>query len=130
LEKTHTSGDLKNGKGTTQFMWWIRKTTDDRWSINMWGEGVEMVKGVPISSRTARASQNLTIKKWEDLEMNYMLSYDNGLNVSFKAKHVTPEDIKGLGPIPTVPIKMADRTILFEGDDLKNSPVEISCGFQ
>ena len=34
-------GDRNSSEGSTRFMWWVRKTTDHRWSINMWGEGVE-----------------------------------------------------------------------------------------
>jgi hypothetical protein len=126
-------GNLNTSDGSTRFMWWIRKTADHRWSINMWGEGVETIKGVKVQSRNPKASQDLRIKNWEDLDMQYMLSYVNnsdGINVSFKAKYVMAEDMKAEGPIPTAPVQKADRSPLFRGDDLSNFPVEIHCGFQ
>jgi len=55
-------GNLKTNAGSTRFMWWIRKTTDNRWAINLWGEGVETISGVTVSSRNPKTSQNLTRK--------------------------------------------------------------------
>jgi hypothetical protein len=126
-------GNLKTNDGSTRFMWWIHKTANHRWSINMWGEGVETVKGVNVQSRNPKVSQDLRIKNWEDIDMQYMLSYVNksdGINISFKAKYVTAEDIKADGSVPTAPVQKADRSPLFKGDDLSNFPVEINCGFQ
>jgi hypothetical protein len=121
------------GDGGTQFMWWIRKTADNRWSINMWGEGLETIDGITVSSRNPKSSQSLVIKRLEDLDMSYMLSYLNkfdGINISFTAKYVAAKDIDADGSIPTAPVQKADRSILFKGDDLKNYPLEVSCLFQ
>ena len=126
-------GDLKTNNGSTRFIWWIRKTADSRWSINMWGEGAEMIDGVTVSSRNPKSSQSLIIKRLEDLDMSYMLSYLNkfdGINISFTAKYVAAKDIDVDGPIPAAPVRKADRTALFKGDGLKNYPLEISCLFQ
>jgi hypothetical protein len=126
-------GDLKTKDGGTHFTWWIRKTTDNRWVINMWGEGAEAINGDTVTSHNAKASQSLTIKQLEDLDMSYMLSYFNksiGLNVEFTAKYVAAKDIDADGPIPAAPVRKADRTILYKGDDLKNYPLEISGLFQ
>jgi hypothetical protein len=128
-----SGGDLKTNDGSTRFMWWIRKTADNRWSINMWGEGVETIDGVTVYSRNPKSSQSLIIKRLEDLDMSYMLSYLNkfdGVNISFTAKYVTAKDIDADGSIPAAPVRKADRTELFKGDDLKNYPLEISCLFQ
>jgi len=127
-----SGGNVKNDNGGTRFMWWIHQTADHRWSINMWGKGFETVKGVKVNSWNPSASQYLTIKKWEDLDMAYMLSYVNkydGLNVSFKVKYMTAKDIQTGGPIPAAPVKKADRSDLFKGDDISNSSLQMSCGF-
>src|SRR6266853_94413 len=105
-------GNLKTSEGSTRFMWWIRKTADNRWAINMWGEGVETIKGVTMSSRNPKTSQNLTIKRWEDLDMNYMFSYA-GMNISFTAKYVTAKDIEAGGHIPAAGVQKADHSELF-----------------
>ena len=128
-----SGGNLKTNEGSTRFMWWIRKTADNRWRINMWGEGVETITGVTVGSRNPKSSQNLTIKRLEDLDMSYMLSYVNkfdGLNIGFTAKYVSAKDIKAEGDIPAAPVRKADRTELFKGDDLKQYPLEVSCIFQ
>jgi hypothetical protein len=54
----------------------------------------------------------------------------DGLNVSFKAKYVSAEDMATEGLIPTAPVLKADRSPLFKGDDLSSLPLEIHCGFQ
>jgi hypothetical protein len=130
-------GNLKTNDGSTRFSWWIRRTADDRWRINMWGEGVETLKGVTLSSRNPKTSQNLIIRKWEDLDMSYMLSYGGGfnasggnMNISFTVKYVAAKDIQAEGPIPTAPVQKADHSELFKGDDLSHLPLEIRCGFQ
>jgi hypothetical protein len=128
-----SGGNLKTNEGSTRFMWWIRKTADNRWRINMWGEGVETVNGVTVGSRNPKSSQNLIIKRLEDLDMSYLLSYVNkfdGLNIGFTAKYVSAKDIKAEGDIPAAPVRKADRTELFKGDDLKQYPLEVSCIFQ
>ncbi|MDB6024068.1 MAG: hypothetical protein JWM68_291 [Verrucomicrobiales bacterium] len=122
-------GNLKSSNGSTRFMWWIRKTADHRWMINMWGEGVETINGVMVSSRNPKTSDGLTIKRWEDLDMSYMHSYD-GMNISFTVKYVTAKEIEAGGPIPAAPVKKADHSDLFKGDDLRKLPLEISCDFQ
>jgi hypothetical protein len=128
-----SGGGINTIEGSTRFMWWIQKTTDHRWSINMWGEGVETIKGVKVQSRNPKASQDFRIKNWEDLDMQYMLSYVNnadGINVSFKAKYVSAQEMAAEGFIPTAPVQKADRAPLFKGDDLSKFPLEIHCGFQ
>lgn len=103
----------------------------------MWGEGIETIKGITMSSRNPKTSQNVTIKRWEDLDMSYMLSYGGGfnpsggnMNISFSAKYVTAKDIEADGPIAAVPVQKADHSELFKGDDLSKLPLEISCLFQ
>ncbi len=128
-------GDLKTIDGSTRFMWWIRKTTDNRWRINMWGEGVETINGVTVSSHSPKTSQNLIIRRWEDLDMSYMLTYGGNLspssmNISFRARYVTAKDIEADGPVPAAPVQKPDRSKLFKGDDLSKFPLEIRCGFQ
>jgi hypothetical protein len=130
-------GNLKTSEGSTRFMWWIRKTADNRWRINMWGEGIETIKGITMNSRNPKTSQNLTIKRWEDLDMSYMLSYGGGFNppggsmkISFSAKYVTAKDVETDGPILAAPVQKADHSELFKGDDLSKLPIEIRCLFQ
>jgi hypothetical protein len=128
-----SGGDAKTNQGSTRFMWWIRKTADNRWRINMWGEGVETINGVTVSSRNPKTSQNVTVKRLEDIDMSNMLSYLNnydGINISFTAKYVSSEDIKAEGNIPAAAVRKADRTELFKGDDSKQYPLEVSCIFQ
>lgn len=99
----------------------------------MWGEGVETINGVKVGSRNPSVSQTVTIRKLEDLDMSYMLSYLNtfdGINIEFTAKYVTAKDIEADGPIPAAPVQTADHSELFKGDDLSNLPLEISCLFQ
>jgi len=122
-------GNLKTSEYSTGFTWWIHKTADNRWRINMWGEGVETINGVKFDSPRPTVSQDLTIRHWEDLDMSYMFSYP-GMNISFEAKYVAAKDIDADGPIPAAPVRKADRTELFKGDDLKQYPLEISCIFQ
>jgi hypothetical protein len=128
-----SGGNLKANQGSTRFMWWIRKTVDNRWSINMWGDGVETIDGITVNSRNPKSSQSLVIKRLEDLDMSYMLSYVNtfdGINIAFTAKYVSAKDIEAEGDIHAAPVRKADRTELFKGDDLKHFPVEVSCIFQ
>lgn len=135
-------GSLRASEGSTSFLWWIRKTADNHWSINMWGEGVETLKGVRMNSRNPKTSQSVTIKRWEDLDMSYMQSYSiggfgssgsnpfGGMNISFTAKYVSAKDIEADGYIPAAPVQKADHTVLFKGDDSSNLPLEINCLFQ
>jgi hypothetical protein len=128
-----SGGNLKTNNGSTRFTWWLGKTADNRWFIHMWAMGVETIDGVMVNSRNPNVTQSLTIKRLEDLDMSYMESYVNkydGINISFTAKYVTAKDIDADGPIPAAPVRKADRSILFKGDDLKNYPLEISCLFQ
>ena len=122
-------GNLKANEGSTRFMWWIRRTGDNRWRINMWGEGYETINGVKTDSPRPKVSQNLTLKRWEDLDMSYMFSYA-GMNISFTAKYVTAKDIEADGHIPAAPVQKADHSELFKGDDLSNLQLEIRCLFQ
>lgn len=130
-------GNLKTSNGSTRFAWWIRKTTDLRWRINMWGRGVETLNGVAVGSGNPTTSQNLVIRQWEDLDMSYMLTYGGGfgpsaenMNIEFKAKYVTTKDVEADGPIPAAPVRKADGSELFKGDDLSHLPIEFSCLFQ
>lgn len=128
-----SGGNLKAKEGSTRFTWWIRKTTDNRWSINMWGSGVETIKGVKVSSRNPSTSQYVTVKNWEDIDMTYLLSYVqhyDGINVSFTAKYVSEKDAKTLDSTPTAPVRKADHSELFKGDDQSELPLEIVCSFQ
>jgi hypothetical protein len=130
-------GNLKTREGSTRFMWWIRKTAENRWRINMWGEGVETLNGVTVSSRNPKTSQNLTITRWEDLDMSYTLSYGRSfnpsggnMNISFTAKYVTAKEIQADGPIPAAPVEKTDHSVLFKGDNSSGLPLELSCLFQ
>ena len=99
----------------------------------MWGEGVETVDGVKVGSMNPKTSQYLSIKRLEDLDMTCQLSYlheFDGINVLFSAKYVSAEDLKAAGDIPTAPVRKADRTELFKGDDSNQIPVAVSCIFQ
>lgn len=101
----------------------------------MLGEGVEKLNGVTMSSRNPKMSQSSIIRRWEDLDMSYMLTYGgnftpSSMNISFTAKYVTAKDIQADGPIPAAPVEKSDRSQLFKGDDLSNLPLEIRCGFQ
>jgi len=126
-------GNLKTNQSSTRFTWWLSKTTDNRWLIHMWGMGFETVKGVVLNSENPSVTQSLTIKRLEDLDMTYIQNYNNkydGIGISFTAKYVTSKDIDADGPIPAAPVRKADRSMFFKGDDLKNYPLEISCLFQ
>ena len=126
-------GNLKSAAGGTRFAWWIRQTTDHRWAINMWGNGVETIDGIQISSRSATSTQCQTIKRWEDLDMSCQLSYVqhyDGINVSFTARYVAAKDIDAEAPILAAPVKRADHTVLFPGDDQTDSPMDFSGLFQ
>ena len=103
----------------------------------MWGEGVETMNGVAVSSGNTKTSQNLVIRQWEDLDMSYMFTYGGGfgpsaenMNISFKARYVTTKDVEADGPIPVAPVRKADGSELFKGDDLSHLPIECSCLFQ
>jgi hypothetical protein len=127
------AGNSKSDSTGTGFMWWIRRTADHRWAINMWGKGTEAIAGVKLNSANCNVSQNVTIRNWEDLDMNYMLSFfskDKGLNVSFTAKYLTAQEMKTAGPIPTAPVETADHSIIFKSENPAQSPIQIECGFQ
>jgi len=95
----------------------------------MWAKGFETIKGVKKDSARPTVSQYSIIKRWEDLDMSYMLSYP-GMNIEFKAKYVMAKDIEAEGHIPAAAVQKADGSALFRGDDLSNLPVEIGCLFQ
>jgi len=128
-------GNLKTNEGSTRFMWWIHRTVDNGWSINMWGKGSETVAGVKLDSPYPTASQYMTIKELPDLDMGYQLSFfgrsgGSGMNVSFTVKYVSAKDAKILGAIPVAPVQKTDGSVLFKGDDQRGLPVGIACGFQ
>ena len=122
-------GQLKCATGSTSFMWWIHKTEDNRWAINMWSQGVETIDRVKVESMTPAVSQYVTIRRLEDIDMTYMRSYD-GLNVSFTAEYVPAKEIDANGPIPTAPVNKADQSELFKGDDSSKLPLKLRCLFQ
>ncbi len=125
--------DLKTDTGSTRFMWWIRKTADGRWAVNMWGSGVETIDGRKEVSRNPCATQSLVIRRWADLDMRYMLSYVNGyhgLNVSFQAKYLPSKRLRSLGPVPTALVNKADGSLLFKPGNSAHYPIELHCGFQ
>jgi hypothetical protein len=126
-------GEAKSAVGSTRFIWWIRRTEDNRWAINMWGQGVETINGVKVASMNPKTSQCMTIKRIEDLDMTYQVSYLNnfdGMNVSFKAKYMPAKEIDADGPIPNAPVKKTDQSELFKGDDPSKFPLELRCMFQ
>ena len=126
-------GEPRSAAGSTRFMWWIRRTEDDRWAINMCGQGVETINGVKVGSMNPKTSDHMTIKRLDDLDMSYQISYLNkfdGVNVSFTAKYVPAKGIDADGAIPNVPVKKADQSELFKGDDLSKLPLELHCAFQ
>lgn len=119
-------------QGMTRFTWWIRKTADHRWAINMWGDGFETVNGLKVGSGN-QTSQYVTIKSLDDLDMSYLISYINrydGVNVAFSAKVVPSEKVNASPPIPTVPVRKADKSIFLKGDDQSKLPVKLDCLFQ
>jgi len=126
-------GALKEVAGSTAFAWWIRKAKDGRWEINMWGEGVETIDGMELHSRNPKTSEYMTIKRWEDLDMTHMLSYNgkgHGMNITFKARYVAAKDIDSEGMIPALPVKKADQLELFKGDAVDKCPLQLRGGFQ
>jgi hypothetical protein len=128
-----SGGNLRSDESSTRFTWWLGKTADNRWSIHMWGEGFEKVSGLSLNSKDPNVTQCLTIKKLDELDMSYNLSYVNkydSIGISFTAKYVTAKDIDADGPIPSAPVRKADHSILFKGDDQKKYPLEIKCVFQ
>jgi len=128
-----SGGNLKTDESSTRFTWWLGKTADNRWSIHMWGEGFEKVSGLLLDSKDPSVTQCLTIRKLEDLDMSYNFSYVNkydSIGVSFVAKYVTAKDIDNDGPIPLAPVRKADHSELFKGDDSRNYPLKVSCIFQ
>ena len=128
-------GNLKKDVGSTGFSWWIHRTADNRWSINMWGKGSETVDGAKLDAPYPTASQSVKIKELPDLDMAYQLSFygrsnGNGMNVSFAVKYVSAKDAKTLDGVPVTPVQKTDRSMLFKGDDQSGLPVEMKCGFQ
>jgi hypothetical protein len=99
----------------------------------MWGQGVETINGVKVASMNPKTSQCMTIKRIEDLDMTYQVSYLNNfdsMNVSFKAKYMPAKEIDADGPIPNAPVKKTDQSELFKGDDPSKFPLELRCMFQ
>jgi hypothetical protein len=126
-------GELKTTHGTTHFIWWIQQTTNRHWAVNMWAGGAETVNNVQLYSGNPSVSQDLTIKAWEDLDMSYMLSFQNkpvGLNISFTAKYATADSLKSSETVPTPFVQRADGSVLFKGDNMAELPMEIRCAFQ
>lgn len=126
-------GKPKSSDGDTRFTWWIRKTQDNHWAINMWGQGMETVNGLKTGSMNPQTSQYVKIKGLEDLDMSYHISYANkfdGMSVSFTARYVPAKEIDADGAIPTASVKKADHSELFKGDDTSKLPLELRCGFQ
>lgn len=129
-----SGGNLKGMQSSsTGFAWWIQRTGDNRWAINMWGKGEEMVNGVKINFGNPGVSQCVTVKRWEDIDMDYMISYirdGEGVNVAFSAKFVAANDAGLLDSTPVARVLKADRSTLFEGADTTGLPLVIGCLFQ
>jgi len=125
-------GNLKSSDGSTRFTCSIWKTKDNRWAINIWGEGTETIQGIKVSTNPT-ASQWVVIKQWEDLDTVYTLSYVHnydGMNITFKAKYEREPETQAPGAIPTVPVKKTDQSELFKGGDFSKLPLELKGGFQ
>jgi hypothetical protein len=101
-------------------------------TVVLHGETNERAWCCPLNACEPPA-QDLTITRWEDLDMRYSLGYVNehaGINISFKAKFVLARDINADGSVIAAPVRKADHSELFKGDDPSNSPLEIRCLFQ
>ena len=127
----------KPGDDGTYINWIIRRTTDNRWGVNMWGKGVETVKGHRLDSSNPSVSQYVKIRDWEDLDMSYSFSYVNlydGINVSLRARYVSATEVEFLKSIPLARVGKATRSqprpVLFKGDDQSELPLKMSCIFQ
>lgn len=104
------------------FTWWLERTSDHRWYIHMWGFHMN-----------PSATQSVTIRNLEDLDMSYLASYvntPNGVNISFSAKYMSADEMQHEGPIPTASVQRADRSELFKADPLTNCPAVLSGLFQ
>src|SRR6202012_869391 len=91
-----SGGAPQPNSGDTRFIWWLGKTTDDRWHINMWGSGFESLDGAQFQSHNPSVSQYMTIKQLQDLDMTYQLSFvgkDKGRNIQFSAKYVAAKNL-------------------------------------
>jgi hypothetical protein len=128
-----SGGELTARQGTTRFMWWIHQTADRHWTVNMWAQGSETVSNAVLHAGNPLVSQDLRIKTLEDLDMHYLLSFNNmpvGLNVGFTAKYVGAESLKSPETVPTPPVQKADGSVLFTGDNAAGLPIKIHCSFQ
>jgi hypothetical protein len=126
-------GNLKVKNGSTSFAWWIHRTTDHRWAINMWGSGSERVNGRELGMGNPNCSQDIVINNLDDLWMRYMLSFQNvpdGLNVSFTAKFETVKEMQSEKPMLIPPVRKSDGSMLFIGDDQSKKPINLDCLFQ
>jgi hypothetical protein len=115
-------GGQFNNHQDTGFMWWLNKTSNNRWHAHMW-----------MTASNPSVTQGLTFKSLEDLDMFYeqeSVNNSGGVNVSFSAKYVSGEEIQHGGSIPTIPVKKADQSELFRGDSLTNCPIAASGSFQ
>ena len=130
-------GQLKGSEGSTEFMWWVYKTQDNRWCFNLWGEGIETIHGIKIHAMNP-CQQRVTFKQLEDLDMQYWLTYLNrdmtngtpcGMNVSFSAKYVSAKLIGNGTTTPSISVKKLNESELFKGDDLSKYPLELRAGF-
>ena len=125
-----SGGDLTSMPGSTRFMWWLERTTDQRWHVHMWANGVEKVDDRPLNSRNPSVTQEATFKTLEELDLSYDLSYVNdydSLGVSFSVKYVPAKDLAG--SIPTLTVLRADRSCLFQGE-ATNAPIQLNGSFQ
>jgi hypothetical protein len=80
-----------------------------------------------------KCQQEIVINKLEDLWMSYMLSFQNvpgGLNVSFTARFVSTKEMQSEKPMFIPPVKKADGSMLFIGDDQSKQPINLDCLFQ
>jgi hypothetical protein len=127
-------GGVPAGKsGGMSFAWWMHRTKDHRWYINMWSDGAEKVNGRVMGMGNPSCSQEITIAKLDDLWMRYTLSFVNipgGVNVGFTAKFEPAKDIVSEKTMLTPPVKRADGSMLFIGGDQSKQPINLDCLFQ
>ena len=114
------------------FSWWMERTSDQRWRIQMWSGGGESVDGRQMGSSNPACTQSMVIPRLKDMDMSYQLSFVNehkGLNVEFSAKYVATQDINSEGIIPDAPIRKAGEPERVDSD-VSIQPFIVNCSFQ
>ena len=118
----------------TRFLWWIRRTTDDRWQITMWGVGAESIDGKQVQAMNPGRSTGLVVRRWDDLDMYHQISYrgeSHRVNATFSLRYRAAGDAD-LDGIPTLAIPAGkERAVIMDPPDEEGGTTEgISCGFQ